>query len=151
MYSHLVDLKKEMKILGNALIKSVLTGMVCPCVDSETGHPSREWHRLNPLAEDCGGTGLISSTRTDTSFYAFVQEPDGEELEKQPPGLRDKNILIYYGGVDDNLNFVSLIDMDDKRDYVIFNGDKYIVHDVKEHYYGSDKLYEKATLLRREN
>jgi len=151
MLSHYQRIRNQMKYRGQSATKSTLAGTACPCIDSETLIPSREWHRDNPTAADCGGTGLINSTRTNLSIYAFIQPPDGDELEKLPPGLRNVAVMKYFGSVDASLNFVSVIGMDEKRDYIVFGSNKYIVRNVYQQKMGDTVWYEEAILERRAN
>lgn len=149
MLTHLQRVRQSLKYRGQSATKSTLAGTACPCINSETLIPSREWHRDNPTAADCSGTGLISSTRTNLTIYAFIQEMDEEELEKLPPGLRNVATLKYFGAVDTSLNFVSVASMDEKRDYIVFDSLKYIVRNVDQQKFGDSVWYEEAILERR--
>jgi len=55
--------------LGTTATVTQVTGTVCPCKKDRGS--SFEWHRLNPSAENCNGTGLINKTTTTTSVKAF--------------------------------------------------------------------------------
>ncbi|HOZ01918.1 MAG TPA: hypothetical protein PLG20_08875 [Candidatus Syntrophosphaera sp.] len=60
-----------------------VSGTTCPCTP-ERGAYSAEWHRLNPAAASCAGTGLISRTATTLSIKAFFYEAGiaGSEIAK---------------------------------------------------------------------
>ena len=48
---------------------TTVTGTTCPC--RKTSGSSREYHRLNPSAADCLGTGQIDTTITETTIKGF--------------------------------------------------------------------------------
>jgi hypothetical protein len=61
-----------------------VAGTVCPCT-TERGAYSPEWHRLNPAAASCAGTGLVNRTTTTTSIKAMFYEAGiaGDEIHKK--------------------------------------------------------------------
>ena len=72
---------------GSAATLKRVTGTACPCMVSRDANKpaySAEWHRLNPVAAACNGTGLISRTTTSTSILAFFYEAGiaGSEIRK---------------------------------------------------------------------
>jgi len=152
--SYVDQIKQRFKREGQAITKSVLTGIVCPCVDSETNLASEEWHRQNPNAEKCYGTGLIQSTRTGTTIYGFIQPLTmkfqvPERLKQSEIGILDNNSFSFFGAVDGNLNFVSVDGMDERRDWLEYGGEKYVVQDVKKFYKNGVLIYEAARLVKR--
>lgn len=57
-----------------ATVLEYTAGKVCPCMTSrDTGAPaySADWHRRNPTAEDCGGSGTIEETTVGTSILTM--------------------------------------------------------------------------------
>lgn len=60
-----------------------VAGTVCPCIAGR-GAYSPEWHRLNPAAASCAGTGLISRSTTTTSIKAMFYEAGilGDEIRR---------------------------------------------------------------------
>ena len=88
--------------------------------------------------------------RTDTTIWAFIQEkPPEEELKKQEIGQRVDDALVIIGAVDASLNRISFQGMDEKRDYIEYNGEKYVVRDVKVYEYNGKTTGESARLYRR--
>jgi len=70
-------------LYGTPATMETVAGTVCPCM-AERGAYSPEWHRLNPAAASCAGTGLISRSTTTTSIKAFFYESGiaGDEIRK---------------------------------------------------------------------
>jgi hypothetical protein len=68
---------------GTTASMEVVTGTACPCIAGR-GAYSPEWHRLNPAAASCAGTGLISRSTTTTSIKAMFYEAGilGDEIRR---------------------------------------------------------------------
>ncbi len=87
MATYWTQIRTALACHGVTANMTVITGTACPCITSrDPEHPaySPEWHRLNPAAASCAGTGLISRTNTVTSIRAFFYEAgiSGDEIRK---------------------------------------------------------------------
>ena len=68
---------------GTTATMEVVAGTACLCMAGR-GAYSPEWHRLNPTAASCAGTGLISRATTTASIKAMFYEAGiaGDEIRK---------------------------------------------------------------------
>jgi len=73
MPSYWTQVAQALARYGTTASMEVVTGTACPCIAGR-GAYSPEWHRLNPAAASCAGTGLISRTTTTTSIKAMFYE-----------------------------------------------------------------------------
>ncbi|HPR89775.1 MAG TPA: hypothetical protein PL181_17320 [bacterium] len=83
MSSYWTQVAQALARYGVTASMETVSGTACPCV-SGRGAYSPEWHRLNPAASSCAGTGLISRVTTTTSIKAMFYEAGiaGDEIRK---------------------------------------------------------------------
>uniref|UniRef100_A0A6M3ILF5 Uncharacterized protein n=1 Tax=viral metagenome TaxID=1070528 RepID=A0A6M3ILF5_9ZZZZ len=92
--------------LAETATLAVITGTACPCMisrDSSRPSYSEQWHRDNPGAADCTGTGIISSTTTTTTFKGiFIAPglvantiPTMQERLMQIGEIRDDDLFLW--------------------------------------------------------
>lgn len=98
------NIGRSMAKYGTDAVYKLTTGTVCPCMSSRDSNKpaySPEWHRLNPTAAACNGTGLISRVVTSTNVKAFFYEVGivGDEIKKRFDAaviglLKDTDLLV---------------------------------------------------------
>lgn len=57
-----------------ATVLEYTAGKTCPCMTSRDANApaySVDWHRRNPTAEDCGGSGIIEETTVETAILTI--------------------------------------------------------------------------------
>lgn len=83
MPSYWTQVAQALARYGVTASMQTVAGTACPCIAGR-GAYSPEWHRLNPAAASCAGTGLISRTTTTTSIKAMFYESGiaGDEIRK---------------------------------------------------------------------
>lgn len=124
---------------GEAATLSVITGSACPCM-SYKGRDSysEQYHRDNPSAADCGGTGLISSTTTTTNIKAIFSPPGlvgtsipgGREFIESIGEVQADDLLLW-GTVDtSDGSFETLAGYTDYNAYITYDSKKYFIRDV---------------------
>jgi len=84
MPSYWTQVAQALARYGVTASMQTVAGTACPCIAGR-GAYSPEWHRLNPTAASCAGTGLISRTTTTTSIKAMFYEAGiaGDEIRKK--------------------------------------------------------------------
>ena len=123
---------------GQAATISVVTGTTCPCmtsVDSSRPSYSAEWHRINPAAAACNGTGLISRTTTTVNIkaYFFPINASGNmvpmvAMKLAEIGELDEKDLMMFGPVNTADNtFYSLSSLYDRKDVITYQSKTYLV------------------------
>jgi hypothetical protein len=132
------------------------TGSVCPCMTSwDANNPSysEQWHRDNPAASDCDGTGIIHATETDTAIYGVFSPPGlfGESIPKGkedlfPIGEVQKDDLILWGVC--NASKESL-DLTYKSEYVTKITKGGVDYTIKDMSYITTEIGQVALLRRR--
>ena len=140
--------KKERHILdvmhyGEAATLTSITGTTCPCLASNGGAYSLEWHRVNSGSAACNGTGLISRTTTTTDIYVLICPAQFIGTT----GICEKEQMTIMGEIqDDDMILmgacttagveVDLSVYDEKNDYITYDSRKYTVR----HYFDTDYL-----------
>jgi len=151
---------EDLNHFGKSATLVQVTGDACPCMtwrDSDNPSYSAEWHRLNPAAEDCNGTGLINRTTTNTTIKAYFYPPTAlpnrliltkEKIEVI--GELQNDDLMLFGAVNASTGaYVDLSGLDELQDYITIDSRKYFVR----HYYdlqNSDVVGQLALLRRKE-
>ena len=122
---------RHVEAFGSSATYRKVTGTACPCLTSRgdgSSVYSREWHRLYPTADDCGGTGLIDTTSTNYTIKAFFSM----ELETLSNYLKDRiqskigemknNYMIMYQPIyTSDYSFVDLDAINKNSDTIIWN------------------------------
>lgn len=136
---------------GQSAVYHHETGDACPCVNSDTGYCDQEWHRNNPTADDCNGTGLINVAVTDTDVKAFILPKSAVgELDRIKIGLMDNADFLFMGAfktADGSLFDVSAFN--EAFNYVLFQSNKYILRNIDTERIGDEIVYYYALMQRR--
>lgn len=128
---------------GEAATLTSVTGTVCPCLASNGGAYSLEWHRVNSTAAACSGKGVISST-TVTSNILIITAPAqfigmagiaSKEKMSILGEIQDDDLLLM-GAVTSAGVEVDLSSCDEKNDYITYNSNKYAIR----HFFKTDYL-----------
>ena len=116
-----------------------LTGSTCPCMThfSDTPSYSKQWHRENPNADDCNGTGIINGTYSRTAIYGIFSPPNlvgnsipgGKEFIDSI-GEIQKDDLIIWGITDASLNNVNVTYKSEYVTKVTHKGVDYTLKDM---------------------
>ena len=138
---------------GQSAVYHKITGDACPCVNNDTGYFDREWHRQNPGAEDCNGTGLINRTDTTTNIKAFIlPKADVDEITMEKIGLRSEDDHFFMGAFDEaNESLFDVSGFDERRDYIVFQGNSFILRNIDAERIGDEIMYYYGLLKRIEN
>lgn len=126
---------------GHDAALTQISGTTCPCMtwrDPDNPSYSAEWHRLNPTADPCNGTGLIDTTTTNTSIKAFFYPPTAlpnrQILTKEMLAVIGEiahDDLMLFGSVDATTGvLVDLTGLNEARDYITYNSQKYLARHV---------------------
>lgn len=143
---------RQIRKNGQSAVFHNLSGTTCPCVNSQTGYCDREWHRNNPPPgdEDCNGTGIISTTDTDVNIKAlFLPKVDVDEKLQELIGLKNKEDFFFMGAF--NVDDGGLIDIsvfNNEQDYILFDGDKYLLLNIDNERIGDNIAYYYALMKR---
>ncbi|HNR69545.1 MAG TPA: hypothetical protein PKN24_15980 [bacterium] len=119
-----------------ATVKEYSGGTQCPCMISrgtEAPAYSADWHRRNPSATNCNGTGLIGSTTSTVSIKTMVIDAKavGDEVDRSGKwteiGKLEADDVALYGAVkvSDGSNY-SFADLTDKNEITVL-GNTYAV------------------------
>lgn len=118
----------------------VTSGSVCPCMtawDSNSPSYSAQWHRDNPAASDCNGTGIIHATYTRTVIYGVFSPPGlfGEQIPKAKEALEgigeiQKDDLVLWGVCDASQNEVDITYKSEYTTRITKNGIDYTIKDM---------------------
>ncbi len=125
----------------------------------DSSHPeySAEWHRQNPAAATCNGTGLISRVTTSIAAKAHVLPM----LQAISTNLIKKELLDNIGelGKDDfaligtvktsDGSFFDLKTLSEQSDYVTFNTVNYVVRHVYD--YATNEVVGQMALIKRKS
>ena len=123
---------------GASAVLSVYTGTRCPCVLSGGNNAvSEEWHRLNPSAKYCSGTGLITRTTTATNVKGFFFQIGAintlglPEIAKTAVGELSREDLIMVGTWnDDNDVYMDLSSYIERRTSMVYDSIQYQIRNV---------------------
>jgi hypothetical protein len=116
-----------------------VSGTACPCMSSGNRNSySQNWHRLNPTAEDCNGTGKIADTTTYVNIKAVIysaqQMPRSiHGVEKILSMIGEVNVddMILIGTINsDTFAYVDLSATTEYANYILFNSLKYHIRNV---------------------
>lgn len=137
---------------GEAATLTSVTGTVCPCLASNGGAYSLEWHRVNSGSAACNGKGVISSTTTTTNILMMVAPVQfigtagiGNKEAMSILGETQNDDLFSLGIVTSAGVEVDLSSYDEKNDYITYNSNKYVIR----HFFKTDYLT--VGLLKRIN
>lgn len=130
---------KHLSHRGQAAVLYSITGTACPCWTYRGTGYSKQWHRDNPSADDCNGTGLISSSTASTNIKIFpypiaagIGSFNISDEIKQAIGKINDIDLIVYGTLDtDSHVFKSLVSYTDE-DYITYDLNNYRIARVIE-------------------
>lgn len=99
-------------------------GTQCPCMisrGSEAPAYSADWHRRNPTATDCEGTGLINSTTSTVKLKTMIIDAAliGDALksvgEMVDIGIKSGDMALYGAVNSETMGNYSLADLTDKN------------------------------------
>ena len=146
---------------GHSATVTVVAGDVCPCMifeDANNPSYSREWHRLNPTADDCSGTGLINTSSNDTNikamFYPVALKVQSLNLDKESLdkilGEMQNDDLIMYGAVDiSDLSTFDLSILSEYHDKILYRTNYYFVRHLFE--IAADSFISQIAFIKRLN
>ena len=104
-------------------------GTVCPCT-AKTGQYSPAWHRNHPAEPDCGGLERLNTVTVTIPARAFVfnytlmKNFCRHEIIGQ---VNRKDMMLIGTAAQADGGFIDLGDMDEKRDVVIYNNERFKV------------------------
>lgn len=138
-----------------------VTGTTCPCMtwrDADNPEYSREWHRLYPSAEDCGGTGLISRTTTSTSIKGMaylIQTATAMGLltkeQAEAIGELQETDILWTGTANASTgDFVDLSSLVELRDSITYNSTTYRVRHTFDMAWGNETTVGQIAILKRD-
>lgn len=143
---------------GQSITVVTKTGSTCPCMtyrDSSKPEYNPGWHRDNPAAAACNGTGIISVTTTSTPAKANVMPflvainsamIRKELLDKIGEIQNDDLCLIGTVKVSDG-TFIDLSTLVEKKDYITYNSHNYLVRHTFD--YGTTEVVGQIAILKR--
>ena len=145
---------------GTSATLSALSGTVCPCMtwrDADHSEYSREYHRLYPDADDCDGTGLISTITTSTTIKGMAYSVQSataagliskEVLEKI--GELQKDGLLWIGTVNATSGeFVDLSNLVEREDSITHGSTVYNLRHVFSMPWGDEADVGQIAVLKR--
>lgn len=133
--------QQDVNRYGASATITTVTGTTCPCMtsrDSARPQYSAQWHRDNPTASDCAGTGLISRSTSTTSIKAYflpaivgasAMKTGGDvAFSKEVIGELDEKDMIMFGPANASTGaLVSIASMVERKDKVTYDGCDYLV------------------------
>ena len=143
---------------GQDVTVVTIAGTTCPCMSKrDSAYPvyNPAWHRDNPTAAACNGTGLISTTSTSTAAKAVIMSYQTVINS----GMIKKEILDNIGEIQhDDLflvgtvktsdgSFIELSGMIETRDYITYNSKNYLIRHTFD--YGTSSVIGHLAVLRR--
>jgi hypothetical protein len=145
---------------GSAATLNIVTGTACPCMvsrDSTKSEYSPEWHRNNPTALVCSGTGVITTTTTTTNIKAIIHPPGvmfnsiyAPKETLVPIGELQKDDMLFWGSVNTSTGaFVDLSGKNENKDYVTFNSINYALRDVSDVFWAGVRIMQAGALIRK--
>lgn len=128
---------------GQSAVLHHITGDTCPCVNAETGYADREWHRQNPTAEDCQGTGLINTSDSADNIRALIMPKAAvDEQTRERVGLRTEDDHLFMGAHDTtNGGLYDVSVFNDRADWIDYRGNRFTLRNIDAEYIGDDVAY----------
>jgi len=122
---------------GEEAIAVNTSGSACPCWNWRGVGYSKEWHRLYPNADDCNGTGLISSTPVSTTVKAFFYPVGLVESRGLPDSIKtvigertDVDLIMWGTAKDSDGSFFDLSGWEQREDYITYDSVNYRANKV---------------------
>lgn len=117
------------------------TGTQCPCWDWRGKGYNPQYHADYPAAEECSGTGLISSTTTETDVKAFFYHVGLVGLTSLPENIKavigdrvDADLIMFGTAKTEDNSLFDLTDMETvstkREDYITYDSVDYRVEKV---------------------
>jgi len=133
---------EQLSIYGDSAVLTKITGTACPCMSyKDRDSYSEEYHRNNPLAEDCGGTGLIDPGKTTTNInIKFIVSDINTASTFLPKALDIKEVygeinardLFIIGTMDTSNSNTSedLRNLNEYANWITYDSQKYLIRFV---------------------
>lgn len=125
-----ISFKKKCKRKGNAVtFLYTKVGTECPCTDNIYKRYDKAWHRANPDAEDCKGTGFLARDKEVTLKAFIVPSTDSfETINYTQAGTYSKDDLVIFFPYDTEIKDIKSV-LFQEQEYLLDNIQKYVLQD----------------------
>lgn len=122
---------RHIESVGSSATWTHVTGTACPCLTSRgdgSSQYSTEWHRNNPTADDCEGTGLIDTTSTGYAIKAvFSMELETlsnylkDRIQSKVGDMKNNYMIMYQPIKTSDYSLIDLESIDKNADTITWN------------------------------
>lgn len=147
--------------MGMDILITQVRGTVCPCmsfVDSLRPEYSAEYHRLYPLAADCGGSGVVNTTSTviparavvyplSIAYQVLSRKTDGW-IQEVIGRLKECDMVLAGTIQTADMTFYDLTALSEKSDKITFNSVDYRISNIASYQFAGEMMFQVAGLKR---